>query len=189
MINDKVKIALIGTAVFMSGVTAFAWIKKPLGDKIISTAKKYIGQREIGKDAGFANPEFEKIMSRLGLWRSGNPWCASFARAVWLMALPEKYRSVAKMYLSPSTQATYANFANDRTGLFYVSQKPKTGSIVIWKSQKAPAYGHAGLYMGYQNGKHYFIEGNSSGQVKINAYADYTYKSSDLKLRGFIHWR
>ncbi|MCF6240947.1 MAG: hypothetical protein L3J74_06325 [Bacteroidales bacterium] len=67
-----------------------------------------------------------------------------------------------------------------------MSNKPKVGSIVIWRRRSNLAKGHAGIYAGHIAGKHYFIEGNVSNSVKLKHYTDYNNISKDLYLRGFI---
>ncbi len=187
--NDKIKIALTGTALFVSGVTALIWIKAMTGSKIISIAKTFVGQKEIAPNRGFVSAHFENLMRKFGQWWSGAEWCAAFVRMVWLLALNGKQREVAKKLLSASSQQTYVNFANDTSGLFEVSQQPKIGSIAIWQRTTNPAKGHAGIYLGKVNGKHQFIEGNRNNMVALMYYDDYTRISNILVLRGFIHWK
>lgn len=184
----KTRIAIGGTALLLAGTAAFVWYGRTKGARIVRMAKGFIGQKETGTNTGFANPVFQSMMYTLGAWRPGYEWCASFARMVWLVALKGKQRTVAEKLLDPSTQRTYSAFEKDRSGLFSVGQKPKPGSIVIWRSRSKPHKGHAGIYAGKIGGKHYFVEGNSKNAVRLNRYADYKNYSKDLYLRGFINW-
>ena len=128
------------------------------------------------------------MMGTLGKWQPGFEWCSSFARMIWLMVLKGKQKYIAEKLLSPSTQLTYAGFEKDTSNLFSVSQTPKPGSIVIWRSRKNPAKGHAGIYIAKVSGQHYFIEGNRNNQVSLTKYPNYNKISNDLHLRGFINW-
>jgi len=182
------KIAITGAGIAISGAAVFILLRKITGNKIVRIAKTFVGQRETGNNQGFVSANFEKLMRTLGKWYSGAEWCASFARLVWMLALSGKKRIIADKLMNPSTQQTYDNFSRDTSGLFRVSQKPKTGSVVIWRSRSRPHKGHAGIYIGKMAGKHFFIEGNAKDAVRLMNYVDYKNISNDLYLRGFINW-
>lgn len=166
-------------------------MKKLIGvrAKIVKTAKKYIGEKEIEPNMGFINPVFQKVMYDLGNWRPGFEWCASFARMIWLSALDSKKSKVAEKLLSPSSQMTYDAFSKDNSGFFEISSVPKPGAIAIWRSVKEPGKGHAGIFIGKASDKFLFIEGNKGQKVSLTSYTleKMLNYSSSMKLRGFIN--
>lgn len=120
-------------------------------------------------------------------WYTGAEWCAFFARLVWLKSLPEKYRTIAKKHLSGSSQQTYVNFANDKSGLFRVSKTPKPGSIVIWQSNTNKAKGHAGIVESVNPLSFTVIEGNRGDAVTRVTYKKTNPNMQSAVLRGFIN--
>jgi hypothetical protein len=186
---QKQKIAIAGTSTLILSAGIWFWVRTSTGRRIIRIAKGFVGQKEIPDNAGFYNPVFQSMMSMLGAWVPGAEWCASFVRMVWLSVLKGKRKTIAKKLLSPSTQTTFTNFQKDTSGLFTVSSKPKTGSVVIWRARSNPAKGHAGIYVGKIAGKHYFVEGNKGNAVRLTSYTDYSNPTSNLYFRGFINIR
>ncbi len=153
--------------------------------KIASIAKSFIGTRETSPNLGFASSAFEKEMKNAG-WYSGAEWCAFFSRLVWLKALTGKKREIAKKHLSGSSQRTYVNFENDKSGYFKTSKKPTKGSIVIWQSNKNKAKGHAGIVSNVSLNSFTVIEGNRGDAVTKITYKKSNPNLKTATLRGFI---
>ncbi|MBN2664799.1 MAG: CHAP domain-containing protein [Bacteroidales bacterium] len=163
-------------------------------NQIVKRAKKYIGQEETTANKAFKNAMFEKEMREIQ-WYSGAEWCAFFARKIWLDVLKGKRKETAEKLLSGSSQQTYMNFANDKSGLFKVDMIPRKGSIIVWQSQKDKTRGHVGIVKSVFGDKFYTIEGNTNvnGSPGIVARKKYSIKdelnkqtATGLKLRGFI---
>lgn len=170
---------------FLGLVVAVFFAVRKFGNRIVTTAKSYVGQKEISPNTGFTNTFFTNEMKWAG-WYSGAEWCTFFARLVWLKSLDEKRASVAKKLLSGSSQQTYTNFANDKSGLFKVSNTPTPGAIVIWQSNTNKAKGHAGVVESVSPLSFTVIEGNRGDAVSRIKYDKSNPNMSSAKLRGFI---
>ena len=55
-------------------------------NRVVDTARAFIGKTEVGNNAGFADPEFQKEMRRSGFER-GMSWCELAAETVYRIAL------------------------------------------------------------------------------------------------------
>jgi hypothetical protein len=155
--NEKIILSIIGL-VTISGL-GYLYFKPSA--RIVRNAKKYVGEEETAENSGFKNPKFQEKMESAG-FENGYQWCNIFAKYVWLDSLSGKKKEVAEKLLTPSTQLTFANFKNDTSGYFEVSQEPKKGSLVIWQSKTTPSKGHIGIVT--NPAKKFFetIEGNSN---------------------------
>lgn len=160
--------------------------------RVLRKARSFVGQEETGSNKGFKNARFSALMQKAG-WFKGAQWCAFFTRMVWLNALPNRYKTVAEKLLSGSSQQTYLNFKNDKSGLFQVSDRPKKGSIVVWQATRDATRGHVGIVTDVSRNTFKTIEGNSNvgGHPGIVSRLEHSFtKSPDgLKLRGFINLR
>jgi len=158
-------------------------------NKISSTARRFLGQEETGSNKAFKSSRFEKLMKSAG-WYSGAQWCAFFAKMVVLKSLSGQKKELAQKLLSGSTQMTWSNFKNDKSGLFKISDKPKKGAVIIWQSLNNSAKGHTGIVSKVTSKGYEVIEGNSnygghSGIVKKLSYR-FDENPKGLKLKGFI---
>lgn len=108
---------------------------------IVAYATQWVGVTEKGKNAGFANADFERAIRQAG-WLPGEAWCASFTRMVWLYVyredpvLPE-----LRKVLSKGVVRTYQNAKLSTT--LTVQQLPVVGGIVLWGT--GSGRGHAGI--------------------------------------------
>jgi len=178
-------------------VTAYFLISRRYA--VVRYAKKWLGEEEIAGNMGFLNTKFNELMDAAG-FVDGDQWCMLFVRMVYL----QKYKNTAyyaqlEKLLTPSTQTTLANFKNDTSGMFEVSQKPKPGAIVIWTQYQNGApqgyTGHAAIVQ--HTGKDTFttIGGNENhvnGQYSegIVAEKERTYDwnvTNGLRLQAFIY--
>lgn len=142
-------------------------------EKIINTAKLYIGQEEIQPNLGFKDPVFNSKMNSVGFYRSAS-WCAFFV----MLVMKEIYQytdiwKYLKSMLSPSTHTMWVNFYNNKNEIakFTTSQVPKPGSIVIWQEGNG-TNGHTGIVVSVDPGGNNFtsIEGNSNHDGSRNGY-------------------
>jgi hypothetical protein len=108
---------------------------------IIAYVRQFLGVKEVGNNSGFSDPVFEALMKKHG-WRSGEPWCASLCRAVWLEIYYSQpfYDELSKI-LSKSVIRTYQE-AKD-SSLTRVQQTPVEGGIILWGTGNGK--GHEGL--------------------------------------------
>lgn len=186
-----------------------AGLASDLSKSVVTEAYKYENKKEtpdpILKHAGnygFDDPVFEADMKSVG-WVRNYQWCMLFAKLMWKKALQGTvYWQYAEKLITPSSQSTWANFSNDKSGLFNVSTTPQIGSIVIWQDYtKAgfphdPLQGHAGIVVGVGEKSFSTIEGNSTNDpnerngtgVFLKKTRLYSFDKIDgLRLRGFIN--
>lgn len=134
-----------------------------ISDKIIETAKKYIGKREIPNNQGFLDSTFQKKMQDVG-WLKGHAWCSYFCELVWKEAYQDDKKIVAEInkLFSASATATYKNF--ELAGGWVLSSKPAPGALAVWR-QGVDWRGHIGIVTEVVD-KNTFksIEGNTNEQ-------------------------
>lgn len=170
-----------------------------ISENIIKTAHDYIGQREKPNNSGFQNIEFQKKMEEVG-WDSGEAWCASFAKLVWLEAYknsPERIAEIEKLF-SKSATKTYQNFDEsdwktqnpDGTPIL----APQEGALVVWRMGNTWA-GHIGIVCKVISKTEFeTIEGNTNdagGREGIEVahkrrFVTRTFSTTGLNLLGFI---
>jgi hypothetical protein len=148
----------------------------------------------------------ERRMTRSG-WRKGWPWCASWAREVWIHAYQQKGASAATLegiskILGPSAMTTYENAK--KSSLVEVNSLPAPGAITIWRHGLIGWTGHAGIVVAwkdewldlYAGGPRFnTIEGNTNDAGGREGYIvamksrplDFSKKGGRLNLLGFIH--
>ena len=171
---------------------------------IIRIASKYEGLQEISGNMGFKDKYLETEMRAIG-WTPGAEWCAFFVKMAMLKTLVKiplfnKRRNVAEKLLHGSSQQTFINFQNDKSGLWEIStDKPKAGAIVIWQQLGNAAKGHAGIVIKVNGDNFETMEGNvnlssknipSDGEVSHRKYSiakELNGNSWGCKLRGFIN--
>lgn len=162
--------------------------------RIVRYARKFVGQEELAGNMGFVNAEFEKMLNQYGDFNRGQQWCMSFAKAIWLQKFGKRYQDQLDEIMTPSTQTTWQNFENDKSGNFKTSTKPSKGAIVIWQQYEngSPQWkGHAGIVQDFSTDEFETIEGNTSAIDGIDRVDEkiHTYKwdvNNGLRLKGFI---
>lgn len=131
------------------------------GEHVVSTAKKYLGEREVSGNMGFVNPEFEKKMKAVG-FQDSHAWCCYFSEMVFKEALPAKVKELDKLF-SASCVQTFKNFENAK---YPIHALPRPGYLVLWQSikdGKAQQTGHAGIVTELKSTWEFkSIEGNTS---------------------------
>ena len=99
-----------------------------ISDKIIATAKSYIGETELTNNSGWIDKAFQQKMVDVG-WKNGDSWCAFTCELIWKEAYGKGSPIFPRLdrLFSASATATAANFiaSNDffeffglKTGLF-----------------------------------------------------------------------
>lgn len=130
-------------------------------EKIVSTAKSFIGQTEKPNNSGFKNALFQ-VKQVLAGWLYGQPWCAYTAEIIWFDAFTgdTKTQALIRKYCSGSAVQTLSNFAKSKE--FHVQLFPSLGAIVIFKHGNGPQ-GHAGVVTEIIDSNIFvFISGNTS---------------------------
>lgn len=160
--------------------------------KIVETARSYIGQMEKSGNRGWIDPAFEAKMKAVG-WRMGDSWCCYFTELVAIEAFAgdaDKVKAFNRLF-QPSCTATYANFAG--SSLFKVSKVPKVGSLIVWRLGQGWK-GHIGVVEEVKEGWLTTIEGNTNdagGREGIEVARKrrrYAWTNGPgLNLIGFIH--
>jgi hypothetical protein len=195
LFKENKSLGLIMAISIPVGLGVGAWLYFRRQNRIVRYAKKFIGEQEIKDNMGFVREEFEKMMKLYGDYDTGNQWCMSFVKAIWLQKFGVKYRSLLDKIMTPSTQQTYDNFVKDTSGKFEVSDKPSKGAIVIWRQyyDGEPSYkGHAGIVQKFNDETFETIEGNTAAIAGIDQVAERTHDYkwnvlNGLRLRGFIN--
>jgi len=164
-------------------------------NKIIRTAKKYIGQKEIPVNQGFADKRFFAKMQSIG-FNKGMQWCNLFVRLVFAETFENNseyydklignklnwFKSDYKGLVTSLCTLTYKQFKNDTSGLFQVSNKPSLGALVIWQSTTKPDAGHIGIVMLFNSEYMITIEGNANYDiVKLKDYKKIIRKKESIK--------
>ena len=153
------------------------------GKKILSSAKKHIGLKEVPQNKGFYNSVFANEMKNAG-FRNGYEWCMLFVKMNVLAVLKGTKKEIASKILNASTQQSFTNVTTDPSGLFKVVKNPRPGDLVIWQSKENSFKGHAGIIQNVNKNNFTTIEGNTSNQVKelTRSYNG----TSGMRIRGFI---
>lgn len=129
-----------------------------LQDRIVATARKYIGQQELPNNSGFKNSWFQNLMAKVG-WQKFQSWCAYLAMEVWLECFDEATGKLIRKYANGSSVQTYINF--QRSKEFHVQPNPVMGALVIFRHGNS-SQGHEGVVTGLKNGSFLFVSGNTS---------------------------
>ncbi|GAB4052599.1 CHAP domain-containing protein [Spirosoma litoris] len=130
--------------------------------KVVEVAKRFVGEKEVGNNAGFADPAFQIEMQKSGFMR-GMSWCAFFVETVFRVALQEENR----LKLWDNLEPLFSPGAVDTLNRFQkkgydVHQVPKVGDLVIWRHGAGPN-GHIGVVVGIGIGKTFItVEGNTT---------------------------
>ncbi|WP_080057166.1 CHAP domain-containing protein [Spirosoma aerolatum] len=132
--------------------------------KVVEVAKRFIGEKETGNNAGFADLAFQKEMQTSGFMR-GMSWCALFVETVFRIALleekrPALWKNIENLF-SASAIETLTRFKEKG---YTVRQTPQVGDLAIWRHGPGPA-GHIGIVVDAGNQKlktFTTIEGNTN---------------------------
>jgi surface antigen len=178
-------------------VSGAKYVQEKFGDLVSAFAGKWVGVKEIGNNQAFGNKVFEAMMKAVG-WKSSDEWCMYFAKAVHYDVFkdqPQVQSNIQKI-LTGSTQQSFVNAKNDKTGTYTTSNTPKIGDIIIWQRSTVPWKGHAGIVTAVKDGMVETIEGNtdskdlSNGQYVAKKLQKSTVGSrmpdSTLVVRGYI---
>jgi surface antigen len=176
---------------------AYKYTKQKFGELVSMFASQWVGVNEIGDNQAFGNKAFQTMMNQVG-WHSSDQWCMYFAKAIHYNVFKNNPTEQAKIdkVLGGSSQQSYNNAKNDKSGTYTTSDTPKVGDIVIFRHNNAPSTGHAGVVVKVNsNNTIDTIEGNTS-DINISN-GDYVAKKNrtsvigksiggDLVVRGFI---
>lgn len=131
-------------------------------NKVIETALKYVGQKELAGNVFSDSTELGKKLHGAGQ-KDGDPWCALFCEMVFKEAYPERFAEFDKLFSASAVQ-TYKNF--QKGGGYMFNSLPKEGNLVIWQKQvegKAQWQGHAGIVYELKSSWEFTsIEGNTN---------------------------
>jgi surface antigen len=173
------------------------YIKNKFGDLVTAFAGKWVGVKEIGDNQAFGNDVFQAMMKSVG-WKTTEQWCMYFAKAVHTEVFKNNPTELAKInkILNGSTQLSYVQAQNDKSGTYTVSDKPQKGDIQIFRNTLT-GKGHAGIVTDVNsNNTVSTIEGNTSDSNIANG--EYVAKkvrpsivgtklpNSNLVVRGYI---
>ena len=130
--------------------------------KIVDTARKYLGQTEKNNNSGWIDPTFEAKMKAVG-WQIGHSWCCYFTELVAVEAFAgdaDKLQAFKHLFQASCT-ATYANFSG--SSKFKVGKVPKVGALMVWRLGQGWK-GHIGIVEEVGDGWIKTIEGNTNDQ-------------------------
>lgn len=125
-------------------------------------ADKWVGIKEIGFNKAFSNEVFQNMLKNVG-WNSGEAWCMYFAKAIHYEVYKDKpqVQEKIKKILTGSTQQSFNNAQNDKTGTYTTTTSPKVGDIAIWQNKYDLSKGHAGVVAQVNRDTITTIEGNT----------------------------
>ena len=159
-------------------------------NEILAVIKKYAGVKEIGKNQGFDNKEFESLLVSVG-WKKGESYCSYTVKAI-LKEAGQTYN-----FVSPSAWKTALNAIT--TGLPWET-KPNDLCLIVWrqfKDWKPQAAGHIGFAINPTPNNVTTFEGNADGidADKIQGFEanirsirpDKWRVDNGLRLMGFIY--
>lgn len=161
-------------------------------DKIVSTARSFIGQEEIPQNQGFKDASFNAFMNDAGFYK-GASWCGFFDIVVLTIVYSgSHWLPILKKHLSPGTILMWENFVGSKE--FKTGQVPKVGAIVIWSEPNGRS-GHTGLVMTVNDMNFTSVEGNtnSNGSSNGNAVCEHSHLATLTKdktkryILGFVY--
>lgn len=140
----------------MSLPSAYAWLSRELGPKMLVEALKLYGTREVPGDAD--NPEIIAWAAETGLSRTYRddviPWCGLF------MAVVAK-RAGKPIPATPLWARSWAEWGT-------ASPRASLGDVLVFSRQGG---GHVGLYVGEDAMAYHVLGGNQSDAVTITRIA------------------
>jgi hypothetical protein len=123
-------------------------------EHVLKLCAEYNGVKEIGRNQGFDNEEFEAVLVAAG-WRKGEPWCAFAVRGLFQVS------GLAYKYISGSAWRTALN--GSLRGYVWTNQ-PKRGALIVWRrfvDGKPLAAGHIGIVFQVLGSSVFTFEGNA----------------------------
>ena len=160
-------------------------LKKPTYlEELIVEARKYIGTKEEGTNAGVQVIEFQKAVNGKA---SRESWCMCFVQYL-IKKIEEKNSIVSPVFKSEHVQTVWA-----KTPIASRIDKPEPGCIICWKFGET-TNGHAGIVEKVlPDGRLSTIEGNTSEGSEVVREGDGVYErnrspvgSEAMKVLGFI---
>lgn len=162
-------------------------VPSEIGAKIAAIAHTYRGQREKPGNSGWHDATFQAKMKDAG-WMMGQPWCAYYAKMVWLEAYADQPKIVdaIRKTLSGGSVNSWHEWRN--AGL-PTSDKPTPGAIGYLSF--GGGKGHTVICMSgeLKGGTYRTNEGNSNekgGREGIEVAERSKRRTDDPKLLGFI---
>lgn len=124
---------------------------------LVKTMDSQIGVREVGNNGGEIVGQYQKTTGN----RSGDSWCASFVKWVYLQC-------GINLPINGAAKSCF-----NKNGLIYYQNKfleePRPGDIFTIYSTSEKRICHTGLYRGYYNSRIYTtIEGNTNDNGSSN---------------------
>jgi hypothetical protein len=163
-------------------------------EKIVNTARSYLGEKEKPANSGFRDELFEQKMIERG-FLPGDAWCALFLELVLFETYQYTiYEDYINRLCSKSAVMTYKNFRKE--GPFVCDCIPAPGAGVIWqyyKDGERQWTGHAGIVTEVTTACFLSIEGNGNiagsreGTEVILKKRFYGIPDTGLRILGFIH--
>jgi surface antigen len=177
-------------------------MSKEIQQKIVSTAKKYVGIKEKKGNQGWISEKYPNLAKQMEEdmkshgFKYGQAWCAYFGELVWAEVYDELGLSKEMdRYFSGSARRTLKKFANAEgweTGVV-----PMVGAIAVWKrvhNGKDTSQGHVGIVIDVKDGHMVTIEGNTNaagsreGEEVAEKIRKYIWKADKgLVLEGFVY--
>jgi hypothetical protein len=180
-----IPIGIIGIGI--TTLSGFMIHKAFSGKRILTEAQKYVGQREIKPNMGWANKHFENLMKSVG-WKQKDDYCVTFTKLILLKTLNGKQRDFVKSYFSASSQTTWQNLLKHRNkGLYKLSKEAKPGSIAFYKHMQKNWRGHADIVIDADKESFRVVSANGSIGVEIKK-RKYTFESNTFRLLGFVNF-
>ncbi len=165
---------------------------------IVSVSMAHVNQQETKNNSGFKDPNFEKKMKWVG-WLKGHPWCSYFVELVYKEANiktsnSKEIEALLDSLFSGSVAKTFNNFKTfiaKNNKFFKISNTPKKGSIVIWRSKTNPLFGHTAVIVDVKSNNEFVtVEGNTNDEGGREGYEVAVRKrnmsGNGYKLVGFI---
>ena len=140
--DDYAKPLLIGAGIITLGIVTGVVVRKirNAGSRLVAAAKKYVGIKETGSNAGWDNAAFQAKMKAVGWW-SGAAWCAFFVKMVVMEIAKGKAKEFFSKKISCNTQITWDNLQTP-SEYHEVLKKPCVGCIVIYQGKTNKSEGH-----------------------------------------------
>jgi surface antigen len=175
---------------------------KLLQQEIVSTARKYVGIKEVKGNMGWKSENLpnlaeylEKAMKEHG-FSYGQAWCAYFGEHIWAEVYDKVglAREIDK-YFSGSARRTLKKFSN--ADGWQTGQVPLVGAIAVWKrvrNGEDTSQGHVGIVVEVHDDYMITVEGNTNaagsreGDQVAEKRRKYNFNTHHgLALEGFVY--
>lgn len=158
------------------------------GNKILRNARKWLGVQEIGNNAGFNNPIFERKIKAVGFLPGFN-YCSFFVKMVLKDAINDD--NIVNL-ITGSSRTTFENLKISNKVIYFTDwKKAKPGDLVFYKWVNSQWRGHVDIFNKSYKSGFTTISANSpllnGGQgVALRYRASYSLNVGNFKLLGFI---